>query len=61
MLPLLRALLRGKRGVLRLDRATRESIPERPQAFLDALAPWVSPTSLPTLLQQPFTLVAPLA
>ena len=61
MLSLLRALLRGKRGVLRLARPTRGSMPESLQAFLDALVPWVSPTDLPALLQQPFTHFAHLA
>jgi len=61
MLPLLRALLRSTRGVLRLARPTQGSMPESPQAFLDALAPWVSPMDLPTLLRQPFTRFAHLA
>ena len=34
---------------------------ESPQAFLEELAPWVSPTDLPTLLRQPFTLLDHLA
>ena len=34
---------------------------ESPQAFLEELAPWVSPTDLPTLLRQPFTRFAHLA
>ena len=30
-------------------------------SFLDELTPWLSPTDLPTLLRQPFTLVDHLA
>ena len=44
-----------------LDCPTVEAHQHALQAFLDDLTPWISPTDLPTLVQQPFALFDHLA
>ena len=44
-----------------LDCPTVEAHQHALQAFLDDLAPWISPTDLPTLVRQPFALFDHLA